>query len=260
MNGRLMAGMQLEDDGTGETALLIHGLGGTSNTWQPLMPALSGMRVVRPDLPGAGRSPTPDGAIDVAMIVSSLLSGLSQLSVTALHLIGHSFGTLIAQHIAAARPEIVQSLTLFGPILEPAETARERLRTRAAFARERGMQAVADQVTPASLAAGSVDSNSAAFAFVRETHMRQDSEGFAKSCECLAGAKRADIGAIRVPAMIVTGDEDPIAPPLAAQQLADELAGARVRILTGCGHWAPVEKPTECRDIITAFLREGMTH
>lgn len=258
MAGDLIAGMAVEDEGGGEPVLLIHGLGATSNSWQPVMGALSGMRVIRPDLPGAGRSPVPKGPIDIALIVSSLGLLADQLGLASAHVIGHSFGTLVAQHLAAARPELVRSLLLFGPIIEPAEAGRERLRARAALARSKGMVAVANQVTPAGLAAGAADTAPAAFAFVRESHMRQDSDGFAKSCEALAGAARADAAAIACPTMVVTGDEDAIGPPGVAYQLGEELRGAQVRILAGCGHWTPLEKPAECRDVIRAFLREGM--
>jgi pimeloyl-ACP methyl ester carboxylesterase len=254
----LIAGMAVEDEGGGEPVLMIHGLGGTSNSWQPVMGALSGMRVIRPDLPGTGRSPVPKGPIDVALIVSSLGLLADKLGLARVHVIGHSFGTLVAQHLAAARPELVRSLLLFGPIIEPADAGRERLRARAALARSKGMALVANQVTPAGLAAGSADVASAAFAFVRESHMRQDSDGFAKSCEALAGATRADAAAIACPTMVVTGDEDAIGPPGVAYQLGEELRRAQVRILAGCGHWTPLEKPAECRDVIRAFLREGM--
>jgi pimeloyl-ACP methyl ester carboxylesterase len=51
----------VEDDGEGDAVLCLHGLGGTSNTWTPLMPALAGYRVIRPDLPGSGRSAAAGG-------------------------------------------------------------------------------------------------------------------------------------------------------------------------------------------------------
>lgn len=45
--------------GEGTAVVMIHGLGGTSNMFQPQMAALSGYRVIRLDLPGSGRSPRP---------------------------------------------------------------------------------------------------------------------------------------------------------------------------------------------------------
>jgi 3-oxoadipate enol-lactonase len=54
--------------------------------------------------------------------------------------------------------------------------------------------------------------------------MRQDAEGFARSCEAL-GQRRKPI--IDCPTLIVTGDEDAVGPPSIAQELADKIGGAR---------------------------------
>ena len=98
---------------------------------------------------------------------------------------------LIAQHIAARHSDRVASLTLFGPILEPQETARERLRERAATARNEGMsdRSPTSYRVPRSRARPQTRIPSSV-AFVRESHMRQDAEGFARSCEA-PGASRA---------------------------------------------------------------------
>ncbi|MDR3494169.1 MAG: alpha/beta fold hydrolase [Ancalomicrobiaceae bacterium] len=256
MTTRTLAGMVTEIDGEGAAVLLVHGLGGTSNTWQPLMSALGGMQVIRPDLPGAGRSVTPEGQIDVDFLVAALKRLADAAELATFDLVGHSFGALIAQHLAAAIPERVTNLVLFGPIVEPAASARERLRGRAQMVRQGGMAAVADPVTAGGLATGAAETSPAAFAFVRESHMRQCAEGFAKSCEALAGARRADPAAIKARSLIVTGEEDAIAPPVAAYGLAEEIGRARAEIIPACGHWATVERPEVCRRLITAFLRQ----
>ncbi|KGF67767.1 hypothetical protein LL06_20305 [Hoeflea sp. BAL378] len=255
MSSVLQSGMMVEVEGDGMAVMLVHGLGGTSNTWQPVLPALSGLRVIRPDLPGAGRSATPDGVIDVAFLAKALIRLASDLGIETMHLVGHSFGTLIAQHVAAARPELVRTLTLFGPIIEPADVARERLRGRARAVRQAGMADVAQQVSVAGLAGSAMEDNPTALAFVRESHMRQSAEGFAKSCEALAGASRAAASSIKCPVLAIAGDEDAVSPPGNAYQLADEIEGASARILPGCGHWAPVEKPRECRQLLSEFIR-----
>jgi pimeloyl-ACP methyl ester carboxylesterase len=168
--------------------------------------------------------------------------------------VGHSFGTLIAQHFAAHSPGRVASLTLFGPILEPQQAARERLRARAATARRDGMDVVAEQLGSALSGATAVE-NPVAAAFVRESHMRQDSEGFARSCEALADAEKADHRLIDCPALIVTGDQDAVGPPTVAQELADKIGRAKVVILHRCGHWTPIEKSKECGTLLSEFVR-----
>lgn len=254
MTTTITAGMSIEQDGEGPAIILLHGLGGTSNSFQPLMPALKGRRVVRPDLPGAGRSPTPRGALDLRSIVDAVLRAAADLGIGEAELVGHSFGSLVAQHVAQAKPALARRLVLFGPIIEPADAARDRLRGRARLARDEGMAVVADQVAAAGLASGADEHNAAAVAFVRESHMRQDAEGFARSCEALAGASRADARALKMPTLVVTGEEDGVGPPSVAHQLADEVGHGRAVVLPGCGHWTPIEKPAACRQLIAEFV------
>jgi 3-oxoadipate enol-lactonase len=250
-----VAGMVLESDGDGAPLVMLHGLGGTSNTFHPLMPSLSGFRVIRPDLPGAGRSPLPPQPITLALLLDAIARALSHLGVGRAHLVGHSFGAFIAQHFAALHPQKVASLALFGPVVEPQDSARERLRQRAAVARHEGMSAVADNSLPSALAGATISDNPLAVAFVRESHMRQNPEGYAQSCEALAQAEKADHGLIDCPALIVTGEEDAVAPPSIARELADKIRGGKTVILHRCGHWTPIEKVKECGTLLSDFLR-----
>jgi len=57
--------------------------------------------------------------------------------------------------------------------------------------------------------------------------------------------------------LLVTGDEDVVAPPQAVRAMADKLHGAknvRVVVLPRCGHWTPVERPDECQRELREFL------
>jgi 3-oxoadipate enol-lactonase len=250
-----LAGMTVDSEGEGPPIVMLHGLGGTSNSFQAMVAPLAGFRIVRPDLPGAGRSPTPAQGITVGLLVDAVENAATHLGIGRAHVVGHSFGTLIAQHLAARHPGRVASLTLFGPILEPQDAARERLRDRAAAARQQGMCTVADQLTGNALSTATANENPVAVAFVRESHMRQDAEGFARSCEALAQAERADHRLIDCPTLIVTGDEDAIGPASVAQELADKIGNAKTVVLHRCGHWTPIEKSKECGRLLSDFVR-----
>ncbi|HWY82896.1 MAG TPA: alpha/beta fold hydrolase, partial [Roseiarcus sp.] len=145
--------------------------------------------------------------------------------------------------------------TLFGPIGEPGDAARERLRDRAALARRSGMIAIADPVTAAGLSSSTKIENPAVEAFVRESHLHQDPEGFAECCEALASAKGADLRLMNCPTLLVTGDEDPIASPGAAQGLVERINGAKLKTLPRCGHWTPIEQPKECARLASEHIR-----
>ena len=168
MSGASLGRIEIEIDGDGPPIVFLHGLGATSSSFQPLLTALHGFRCIRPDFPGAGRSPRPYVPITIDFLCETARDIVKAIAGAPAHFVAHSMGTLVAQHLAVAASEWVASLTLFGPIGEPGDAARERLRDRAALARRSGMVAVADPVAAAGLSSSTKTDNPAVEAFVRE--------------------------------------------------------------------------------------------
>jgi 3-oxoadipate enol-lactonase len=248
--------MAVESEGEGEPVLMIHGLGGTANTFTPVLPALMRHRVIRFDLPGSARSHRVDGPLSLALFVDRARLVMERVGVERAHVVAHSMGTIIAMHLAAAEPARVASLTLFGPLLAPPEPARAAIRARAAQAREGDMQPIADALVRSGLSAETRARRPAAVAFVRESLMRQDPDGYARTCDALAEMTPAETSRIDCPTLLVTGDEDVVAPPQAVRMMGERIAGSRVEVLRGCGHWTPVEMPEECTALLKRFLLE----
>ena len=247
-----LGSMVAERHGAGPAVVMVHGLGGSSGSFETLMPVLGGYCVVRPDLPGAGRSALRPGRSGLAGLGAALRECLRALGVARAHLVGHSMGALVCQHVAAATPELVASLTLYGSLLEPAPAARAALAERAREARTTGMSAIADAVAAGSLGPGTA--GGAAAAFVRESVLRQSPAGYAAHCEALAAARAPDHGAIRCPCLLVHGEADPVAPLADARRLRDGIAGARLVTLPGIGHWPMVEDPRWAAELLRDHL------
>ena len=256
MTLHLIERMVAEDEGEGDAVVCIHGLGGSANSFGPLLPALARHRVLRIDLPGSGRSQRAEGALSIERYVDAVQALCSRAGVTRAHVLGHSMGTIVAQHLAVQAPKLVRSLALFGPLIAPPEPARTAIRGRAAKAREgvAGMQEIVVALVQAALSSETRQRNPLAVAFVRESLMRQEPEAYARSCEALANAQPAAVDRIACPTLLVTGDEDGVAPPQAVRLMAEKIVGARVLVLPRCGHWTPVEKPDECQRALTEFL------
>jgi 3-oxoadipate enol-lactonase len=73
----------------------------------------------------------------------------------------------------------------------------------------------------------------------------------------LAEAQAADVSHITAPLLLVTGDEDGVAPPQAVRSMAEKFHQAkskRVVILRRCGHWTPVERAEDCQRELREFL------
>jgi pimeloyl-ACP methyl ester carboxylesterase len=257
MTSHVIDRMAVEVDGPGDASqgdaiLCIHGLGATSNFYTPLCLALANRyRVVRPDLPGSGRSPARDG-LSIPLFAEAMARVARSLGLERAHVIGHSLGSIVAQHLALREPKLVRSLALLGPLLAPPEAARQGLRDRAKKARSEGMAEIAGQILQAATSTDTRNNQPVAAALVRELVMRQDPEGYARSCEALAAAEAAEIQHIACPTLLVTGDEDAIGTPSGARAMAERIRGARLVILPRCGHWTMLERPVES----TAALKE----
>lgn len=103
---------------SGSTIVLVHGLGGSAAGWDAVGPRLSGLgRTVAVDLPGYGLSP-PQGSWGVP----ALASALEHFVAAAGHpvvLVGNSMGALVAESVAATRPDLVKALLLVSPATPP---------------------------------------------------------------------------------------------------------------------------------------------
>lgn len=260
MTLHLIDRMVVEDEGTGPAVLCVHGLGGSSNSFTPLMPVLARHRVLRVDLPGSARSQRCEGPLSIGRFVDAALAVCTRLGLERVHLVGHSMGTLVCQHLAVQAPQRVASLSLFGPLLAPTEAARSGIRARADKARSEGqpgMQAITESLLGAALSLDTRQRQPLAVAFVRESLMRQDPSCYADTCLALAEAEAAAVDRIEAPVLLVTGDEDGVAPPQAVRAMAERLHRARstrVVVLPRCGHWTPVERADDCQRELRDFL------
>jgi len=249
--------MAVEIAGEGPPLVMLHGLGGSSNTFTPQMAVLqNSYRVIRPDLLGAARSALPD-MLTIAVMAQAVILMAAALRLERVHFCGHSLGTILCQLVGVMRPRLVRCLELFGPLAAPPDAAREGLRARAAAAESGGtaaMQEIADAICQASTASATKERQPAVLAAVRESLMRQPPEGYAASCRALADAVAAPAEKIACPTLLVTGEDDVVAPPSVARGLASAIPMAEVHVLPRCGHWTTLEAAPEVNRLLRDFL------
>ena len=105
----------VQDEGSGEPVLLLHGWPDTHALWQPQVAALTaaGYRTVAPDLRGFGQSDKPDGIAAYGMlhVLADLLGVLDARGLRRVHVVGHDWGGAIGCGLAAMAPHRVTSLT-----------------------------------------------------------------------------------------------------------------------------------------------------
>ncbi len=246
--------MSVTITGDGPDIVMLHGLGGSAHVFQPLVSALEGeFRIIRPELPGSARSRSPL-TLSFDSLSSKIESMMQILSVKSAHLMGHSLGTLLCQKIAARSPDQIASLSLFGALVEPPETARQALKQRAAQVRSEGMESVVDAVVTATTSRHTQANQPLVIALVRQLLDAQHDEGYALTCEALAAAKKVEPGLIRCPVLMMGGQEDAVTPPSMMTLLQDQLKDSESHVLDDCGHWTTLEAPTQCAKTAHQFL------
>jgi pimeloyl-ACP methyl ester carboxylesterase len=111
-----MPSLAMTRSGTGAPLVLLHGLGASCRSWDPVLPALATrFDVIAVDLPGFGDSaPLPEqGEVPPAVLAQHVADLLDELGVSTPHVVGNSLGGWVALELASRRP--VASLTLLSP-------------------------------------------------------------------------------------------------------------------------------------------------
>jgi 3-oxoadipate enol-lactonase len=221
--------------------------------WDPQVSALSAhFRLVRYDRRGHGRSPVPPGPYSIEDLGRDALALLDGLGTERVSFCGLSIGGMVGMWLASEAPERVHRLVLCctAPILPP----RAQWLERAARVRARGVSSIADTVVTRWFTSDAPRSLRETF---RTMLVGTPAEGYAGCCEALADLDlRERLVAIEAPTLIVTGAEDPVAPPDKGELLANSISGARHVTVAGAAHIANAEQPATFTQHVLDHLTE----
>jgi 3-oxoadipate enol-lactonase len=216
----------------------------------------SEFRLLRYDLPGHGATPVPDAPYTIEDLSHQLAQILKGSGVAKAHVAGISLGGLIAQHFAAAYPEMVDRLILIDTTPRYDDDLRRMWAVRGKTAREEGVNALVDGLLPIWFSPECLLQNPPAVRYVRETLARASGEGYALACETLAAADlRAGATRIGAPTLVVCGDNDIPSFLDAARWLKGNIANVQLVWIPGARHASVLEKPQHALQLMRDFLR-----
>jgi pimeloyl-ACP methyl ester carboxylesterase len=247
MPGSVPRPMELSYDrsGSGETVVLIHGVGSFWQAWKPVVTAIRGERdVIGIDLPGFGASPTlPIGVVPTAPAladaVADFLSGLgAEKPVVA----GNSLGGWVALELARrgrARAMVAVPPAGFGNRIE-AQVARAQLRASWRGAQLPGLvepliRRPRGRVLTQRNIIGKPKQIPAAEAIAAARNLAA-SAGFDGTVNTIARQRFSGGEEVAVPVALVWGTRDMILYPWQAKRALKELPRARLARLPGAGH------------------------
>lgn len=239
----------------GTVVVLLHGLTGSRLSWEPQLEALgASRRVVAWDLPGYGDSAPLEGAPTFRAVADAVARFVDTIGADRVHLVGLSFGGMIAQYTAAAHGDRLISLSLMAtsPKFGLDGTQPDEWRAARLAALDAGEEPIdfAPRVLR-SIAGPAI--TEAALAGQVAAAARVPSAGLRTSIEVLVTHdSRPLLAGIAVPTMVVVGELDGETPVEYARALADPIPGARLHVVQGAGHLLNVEAP----DAVNALLSD----
>lgn len=241
--------------GAGSPLVFVHGFTTTAEFWREQVEAFSSRyRVIRINLPGHGVSPRPEGrSYTIPAFANDILQVYRALDIDDAILVGLSMGGTVAQSFTLAHPERVQALVLVG-----------------ATPHGLGEDVNVDNVLKAIDELGVVQASqnviersfgSAASSKLIEFAKREVAQTPAfVAREAIASLNASDsrprLRDIRVPTLVVVGNEDIITPPAESVILAQGIRDSCLEVIADAGHFPMLEQPQAFNRVIENFLAD----
>jgi 3-oxoadipate enol-lactonase len=246
--------------GSGPAVLLLHAFPLGLAMWDDQVRALStAFQVVRFDARGFGGSPPGDGLLSMERIADDAVALLDHLQIAAATVCGLSMGGYAAFAFARNHPARLRGLVLADTKASADSDQARRVRAEQADkVRKEGTSAIVEAVIPKLLGQTTHEQRPQVVARVRDLILASPPRGIT---DALAGlAARADstptLCEIRVPTLVVCGEEDAITPPAEAEALQAGIKGSQLELIPKAGHLANMEAPDAFNRSLDAFLRQ----
>lgn len=247
-------------DVAGEPLVLLHGFTGSMAQWTVVRPLLAAeRRVIAYDLRGHGSTDAPDdlATYTMAAYAEDLRALLDALGVDRAHVLGSSFGGMVALEFALRYPERLRSLILSdtsaGPrcteLSEMIAAREDRIARELADAHEQGKSPFIERRPPTDGGANGATGQRA------DTPPRRITlQGFLGGGK--ARAERADhhedLGRLTMPVLIIAGDRDVLVP--AAEYMHAHIPHSALRFINHAGHPAVADEPHGFVAMVRGFL------
>jgi pimeloyl-ACP methyl ester carboxylesterase len=262
----------LDEYGTGDPLVLVHGLGTNRGVWRDAAPYLSrGRRAIAIDLPGFGDSPPAGRGFDLVEVAWAVADSLDRQIGGDFDLLGHSLGGAIALTLARCRPDRIRRLILsapagFRPRSRPLADAVASAAP--ALLRGRGLLGAPLMRSPAArrLVLWGALHDPARISEERARSMLTASRGATRLREAASAAMTADLARdlseAEVPVGITFGTRDPLMPPATIELIRRCRPDAPIEAVPDAGHVAQLERPgvfAEATENLLRGLEEPVT-
>lgn len=237
----------------GPPLVLVHEMGGTLESWDTVVPALSRSRqVLRYDMRGSGLSEKLRGTLSLDTLAADLAALLDRLGIAGpIVLAGCAVGAAVSLGFTARYPDRVAGVVAMAPATGLPPERQAATLARADQLDRDGLRAVAD---PGMLPTEAPPSDPVEHDRCRR--LANDPHGVAALLRMLAGlAMDDDLARIRCPALVLAGRRDTFRPPEVVEKVARAIAGARLEVYD-TGHVMAVDTPDLVIEVLERFWAE----
>lgn len=240
-----------ESVGSGEPILFLHGWGSSCDAFRRMiLPLQTDFRCISLDLPGFGKSDTPQNPLDLSDYCRIVKEFIDELGLCDPIMIGHSNGGRITLNMCAAGMVNPKKIVLFGAAGIPIKkTFRQKARQRS-FKIIKGILTLPivrnyteNLLNDARKHFGSADYNSAP-PVMRQTLVKLINEDITDR-----------LHNIKAETLLVWGEKDTATPLYTAKIMEREIKGSGLCVLEGLTHWCFIEDPNRVDAILNCFLR-----
>jgi 3-oxoadipate enol-lactonase len=251
-------GMNYTLDGPAQAPLLTlsHSLAADLTMWDPQMPALTAKyRVLRYDTRGHGATDAPAGAYTLDQLGDDALALLDALGIRKTHWMGLSMGGMIGQTLALKAPDRFASLILCDTSSRVPPEARPLWEERIRTAESQGMKPLVEGTLSRWFTEPFRKQGGPALKQIEALIANTNPRGYGGCCHAIAGLNLTDrIGAIKLPTLIVVGEEDQGTPVAASRAINEQIKGSELVILKSASHLSNVEQPATFTKAVVSFL------
>ena len=239
--------------------LLLHGLGADSSSWTLQLPALcgAGYRPIAVDTPGFGASPYDGKGWNMRRVAAEMTGLLCECKIKKADVVGLSMGGIIAQQLALDAPDLVRRLVLvstFAVLRPDTLSGWVYFLQRFVLVNTLGLPAQA-KVVAARVFPG--ERYTELRKMLVDSIARADPRAYRKAMTSLGLFNSVPrLGAINVPTLVVTGEDDTTVSPQRQKMLLQGIPEARQVLIPQAGHAVPVDQAETFNRELLLFLGE----
>ncbi len=245
-----------EIEGEGPWLTMSHSLACNLHMWDPQMPVLTKkFKVLRFDTRGHGQSSAPAGEYTLEQLADDLKGLLDALKIKQTHYAGLSMGGMIAQAFALKYPGVFQSMVLADTTSRRPPNAGQMWGERIQNAQTKGMGALVQGTLERWFTEPYRNSRKDVMEKIGNDIRNTPVNGFVGCCHAISKVDYLDrLKEIKVPALIIVGEQDHGTPPEAARVIQQNLPRSELKIIPSAAHISNVEQAQVFNDSMLGFL------